>query len=446
MTDNSSTAPILKSASEGLSTQISFEANRLAGLRIGSDISTGVSLSGDASRIDSKNVRQPATSSTGIKESGVSLPMAQQRYSMSSGWAKDAVTPKSSMAPEVPRPPPRIDLQRCDGSNIVNWLRMVDLHLSNLHYSEEQWMSEVPYYLEGGALALWWEVHERNTGDQTVTWTSFKQELMDRFCPRSEIEVISNLRQVKYKDDIRFYIQKFSETVMQGRRPAEDVLLKLFLFGLPPDYFMALTEGGLKSFATLSEAMSKAKDMFAPKEAAAAEYIERNPDRVHQLNRSSADPVFMRTLLKLGISGSNNDKSRERYQERNNRGEDACDQQQRQMRRFNNSRQPVRYQQRIFDERNTNRANKEQYVQRNRDIGKLICKTCNGKGHEEQHCPLLVEGNRRPGQTCRRCGGKEHWTNQCTTPRWFRQTGSKPQIHCAIGENIDHECRENGDA
>ena len=98
----------------------------------------------------------------------------------------------------IRRSPLRVDLQRCDGSNIVSWLRMVDLHISSRKYTDEEWMSEVPYYLLGGALSLWWEVHERSTGDTTLTWASFKQELIDRFCPRSEIEVISNLRQVKY--------------------------------------------------------------------------------------------------------------------------------------------------------------------------------------------------------------------------------------------------------
>lgn len=445
MANNPSTIPLLKSNSEGLSTQVSLEAKRLAAMRIGSDVSAKVSLSDDTLGDDSKGYSKSAMFSVETKDTGFSLPISQQRSTMAGGLAQDGVIPKDFPGYEGRRAPPRVDLQRCDGSNIVSWLRMVDLHLSRQRYSDEQWMLEVPYYLEGGALALWWEVQERNTDAKTLTWGTFKQELMDRFCPRSEIEVISNLRQVKYKDDIRLYIQQFSETVMQGRRPAEDVLLKLFLFGLPPDYFMALTEGGMKNFVTLSEAMSKAKDLFAPKEAAAAEYIERNLESVYQLSRSSADPVFRRTLFKLGISGSNNDKPSEKQQERNNRMGGAFDPTQRHVRRFHNNMRPPRYhQQRFqFDEKTSNRLNDS----RNRDVAKLVCKTCTGKGHEEQQCPLQVEGNRRTGQTCLRCGGKDHWSKQCTSPRWLLQNSPKPQIHCVLGvDEMDREHRGNFDA
>ena len=366
-----------------------MEANRLAGLRIGSDVSAPHPLSSGSPKLDSKTFQPYASAPTVIKEYNNTSQPEKHEGNWGTGWQSDCSAQRNAAQSDARRGLPRIGLQRCNGSDIVSWLRMVDLHISSQKYSDEEWILEVPYYLEGGALALWWEVQERKIGENAVTWSSFKQELLDRFCPRSEIEVVSNLRHVKYKDDIRLYIQQFSETVMRGRRPAEDVLLSLFLFGLPPDYFMELTEGGLKRYETLSAAMYRAKEVFAPKEAAAVEYIERNPERAYLLHQSR-DPVFLRTLTKLGIGANNKDAQRSRNQDQQ-RGQAFAgpDGPQQQVKGFSNMR-PQRFQQRP---NNAIHQNQEQ----NRDIERLLCKKCDGRGHDEQHCPLQMESNRRPG-------------------------------------------------
>ena len=423
---------------ESMSTRVSLEANRLAALHIGGDASLSHPLERGSPTLDSKPVQPRSLINSVQKETGNPSQSRRHEGNWSSGWCTEGDAQPHCAGVDGRRAPPRIGLQRCDGTDIVSWLRMVKLHISSHKYSEEEWISEVPYYLEGGALALWWEVEERSKDGNKVTWSSFQQELMDRFCPRSEIEVVANLRQVKYKDDIRLYIQQFSEIVMRGRRPAEDVLLKLFLFGLPPDYFMALTEGGLKRYETLSAAMCKAREIFAPKEAAAVEYIESNPESARLLNQSS-DPVFLRTLSKLGITAKSNDRQKDKYPERN-RGSPplGSDGQQQEAKGLRNWRQQW-YQQRF-----TNTFIQKQ--QRYREIEKLLCKKCNGKGHEEQHCALQSESNRRPGQSCMRCGGNEHWARQCATPRWFKLK-AKSQVNCVIGECNDiEESRLNDDA
>ena len=437
--------PLNKSTSEGISTQVSIEANRLAAMTLGSDVGSMVNpFSLGGARTEPKSLQQLLRENKDITDS---QPTAT---GVDNGRQGGESALKSKAACGGRRGTPRVDLQRCDGSDIVSWLRMVDLHVSNQQYSDEEWMAELPYYLQGGALALWWEVHERSTGEKSLTWASFRQELMDRFCPRSEIEVITNLRQVKYKDDIRAYIQQFSETVMQGRRPAEDVLVKRFLFGLPPDYFMTLCEGGSKTYETLSEVMCRAKDVFALKEAAAAEYIERISDHVQQLSRFPTDPVFFRTLSKLGLSVKNSEKGNERFSDRNRKdvnvapGQSPSPQQQ----RFNREQQHFEKQpNRNSNFKQFNKSESDGFNQRNADIVRLICKKCGGRGHEERHCSLHVESNRRPGQTCNRCGGKEHWSRQCSTPRWFRLNNSKPQVHCVLGgDDTKSECRVNDEA
>ena len=438
--------PLTKSNSEGISTQVSYEANRLAALRIGSDIPLVNPFTKENMRTEAKPpVQMPKVD----KDKEANQPQnVQQRPSSASGWQGYDIPLRGDSGYWGRRGPPRVDLQRCDGNNIVSWLRMVDLHISNQQYSDKEWMAEVPYYLQGGALALWWEVHERNVGENTLSWASFKQELMDRFCPRSEMEVISNLRQVKYKDDIRTYIQQFSETVMQGRRPAEDVLVQRFLFGLPPDYFMILNEGGVKSYATLSEVMSRAKQIFAPKEAAAAEYIERNSDRANQINRYTSDPVFLRILNKLGLNTNRNEKSNnERFQERD-RKDNVSPPQQQQTPRYFGRQQGQDRPQNQFKDRNVNTfTNNNNFEQRRIEVAKIHCRLCGGKGHEEVKCTLREESNRRPGQTCIRCGGKDHFIRECSSPRWFRVYNSRPQVNCVVAGNAcDNELQQGNDA
>ena len=438
---NNASPLISKQTSEGISTQVSLEADRLAGLRIGSDTTASHPLSGDNTKLDLQAFQK---FSAKTRESGFASSSAQKMSNWNGGRFAEVDAQKNGASCDARRPQVCIDLQKCDGTNIVNWLRMVQLHVSSRNYTEEEWMTELPYHLQGGALGLWWEVHERNAGDKTVTWASFRQELMDRFCPHSEIEVVSNLRRIKYKNDIRLYIQQFSETVMQGRRPSEEVLLSQFLFGLPADYYMALTEGGLKRYVTLSEAMCRAKDVFAPKEAAAMEYIERNPGQAQQLKHQATDPVILRALSKWLDSTSSNSNLNSSSQDRH-RGPPPTvhDQRQHQPRRFRNDQRLPRYQQRSTEYSNI------RYSERNRDIERLLCRKCSGRGHDEQQCPLNEEAHRRPGQSCRRCGGKEHWARECTTPRWFRLNSanySKQQINCVIGDQVDHECRENDEA
>ena len=439
---NNASPLISKLTSEGISTQVSLEADRLSGLRISGDATASHPLSNDNTKLDLQSFQQ---FSTKTKDLGSASSSAQQMSNWKSDRFAEADAQKNGASCDSRRLQVRVDLQKCDGTNIVNWLRMVQLHISSRNYTEEEWMTELPYHLQGGALGLWWEVHERNTGDKTVTWASFRQELMDRFCPHSEIEVIANLRRIKYKNDIRLYIQQFSETVMQGRRPSEDVLLSQFLFGLPADYYMSLTEGGLKKYVTLSEAMCRAKDVFAPKEAAAMEYIERNPGQAQQLKHQATDPVILRALSKWLDSTSNSSNVNSNSQDRQRGTTPAVhDQRQHQTRRFKNDRKSPRYQHQHSTEYNNNRNS-----ERNRDLERLVCKKCSGKGHDEQQCPLNEEDHRRPGQSCRRCGGKEHWAKQCTTPRWFRlnnENNLKQQINCVIGDKVDNECRENDEA
>ncbi|CDJ50702.1 hypothetical protein EBH_0035640 [Eimeria brunetti] len=240
-----------------------------------------------------------------------------------------------------------------DGKNMRNFLDLVEIDFVERGLEARQWGEELKRYLMGDALGYW--LYLRRTGAPLTNWDCVRQQFCARFCNITKERMKVVIAENVCQDDHNAYSARFAAIVAQGVPIAPDLLVGYYLANLPVEIYREITRGETRKFADWQEAAAALATTAAP-------WRDSREERLR----------FQRDTEDAKCRWANGGREPGLQRERGSRG---------------------------------NRQN---------DTTESRCYEC--RGHVSRDCPLRNGRARRNGETCSRCGGRDHYARDCPRP------------------------------
>ena len=300
-----------------------------------------------------------------------------------------------------------------EGAGAKTWLMQIENYHDMIGLPLQDRARDAVSYLTGRAIREY--VFETERGRQPHTWEEFKRWVFLRFPVHTEHETLRRLLALRWEGSLDKFCAQFMTVLSEGISPIEYEVTRIFIKALPAELIMMLKDRKFDSWVEirdyLTERLASRRNWAMLWSANVSEATLRDAEKrwphhfPPQQHYSEWKAPGIQPLEKRNEGGNGS---------------------------YPNNRvgnKPAHALVNIAPSTNT-------AANRNANVSKISCHTCNGVGHVARVCPNTNPQLLKEGSTCGRCRGNGHWARACPSP---------PMTTGTIGNNVLKRGSDNGE-